>query len=541
MHSSFLALRRPHHALSLLLHNAHSSDAITEAVSSDSSEPAVATFESKLLQAMNREALDVGHSREWQGAADDGGMQADTEGLGRDQRGLEFKAQISTQVPTDDAQNQPPTPLLASLHSAADETKQLFAVRALSTDVRTAETRGSPLSDELGKVECVEEVGPAHFWQTAVTDAELPSQAAYPGTARGALKASAFLRAADATAAEHAADASTLDQAGTPCSASRAPSEHPGPPNTAEASSRQESAVALHGAKAGLRSVLSEEGVMFMVPHRRNDLEAYNLGSTEAHAPAWSAGACGSSPDEAVRPSAPSAACGCGTRQYLRVRRSPRAKLSGMRRSPQGPRALPLNRGHDADILAALLALQMAVSDHSTAILQLKQACQPQSCCSPPSSPSQLRGLLTAHLDVAWTGEGSQGASSESPSHDGTAALPNSTRQADLGALVVVNEQGMLHQPSLAAATDGSRGSISSAGRPSQTDLLQRCHTAAIPRGLPSAAASAGRIAPGIPSTLRTQQRPGVKQGAKHDPMSFNTVLQGWHRTRRLNTGHSNK
>ena len=543
VHSSILTWQRPQYAHSLMLHTARSSDAVTGAASSDGSEAAVATLESELLQARDQEALVVGHSGnggEWQGAVDEGDVLAVIEELGRGQRGLECKAQISTQMPADDGQNPPPTLLLASLH--ADDLKQLPAERAAGIAVRAGEERGGPLADEPGKAGCAEEVGSAQFWQTADADADLPllSPAAYPGTAGGQLSASASPRAAAVTAAQHAADASTADQAGTPRSASRRASEHAGPLDSAEASLQQDPASALHGAKAGTRIALSEEALLPMVPHHKSDIEAYDLKNIEDHAPVGSAGACGSSPDQAVDLSAPSVACGSRARHCLRARRSPRTKPSRMRRTPQEPRASSLRRGHDADILAALLALQLAVSDHSTAILRLKQASQPQFCCSLPSSPSQLRGLLTAHLDVAWTEEGSQGASSESPSHDTTVTLPNSKREADLGALDVVREQGMPHQPSVAAATDGSTGSIHSAGRPSQADLMQLCHTRrAIHRGLPSAAAVAGRRAPGIPSTLRTQQRPGVKQGAKQAPVSFNRVLQSWHRTRTLQAGDS--
>ena len=496
------------------------------------------TLESELLQAKDVKALDVGHSkisREWQGAADAGGIVAHTKRLSHDQQGLGCKGETSPQMSVENMRGASDTPLLVSVH--ADQSEQLPAAQGEVSKV--AKDSGSPMSDELAEAKCAEEVGPAQLWQTAVADVELPSPAAYLSTARGAHIGSASPGAADVPAAEPRAEASTVGQACTPCLAGRAPSEHAGPSDTAEASLQQKLAAALRGVDAGTCSVRSEEGFMFTVPHHRSALEACHLESTEGHAPALSAGACGSSPHQAQGVCAPSVACGCSARRCLRVRKRPRTKLSRMRRTSQELRALPSKRDQDADILAALLALQMAVSGHSTAILQLKQASQPQSCWSPPASPTQPRGLLHARLEVAWSGESSRGASSGLPSHDDSAAaLPDSKRH-DVGVLGVEREPGLPYQPSLAAATDGSGGSIHAAGRPTQTDQTRLCHQSqTFPGCRPSAAAGAGRRPPSSPSS---QERPSMKQGTKHDPGSFNSVLQGWHKERRLQASASKK
>ena len=537
VHSSFLTWQRPHHAHSSVFNTAYSSEVVTGTVDLDSNRAAVATLESKLLQAMDLEALNGGYSgerRDGQEAGDAGGIVADTEQLSQDQHMVEWEAHTSTQDPADRAPEASAALPLVCLHG--DETKQLPA--AHGKGVRVAEESRIPLSDELAEAEWAEEVGPALFWQAPIAETESPCPEAHSGTARGAHRASAPWSPAGVTAAEHAADADTADQASIPFSASGTPSGHASPLYSAEASLQHDLAAALPGVHGGTRSMLLKEALTSPVPHHRSDLKALTLGRNEAYAPTFSAVvACGSSPDQAVAVPASSVACGCGTRHCLGIRRRPRAKLSRLRRTHQEPRASPLKRDHDADILAALLALQMTVSGHSAAILQLKQASRPQSCCTPPASPTQPRGLLQARLDVAWSGESSRGASSGLPSHNSAAALPDSKRHV-LGALAVETEQELPQQHSLAAATNGSSGSIPSAGRAAQAGRIKLSHTTiAIPKVLPSAAAGALRAAPSISATLGIQERAGMKQGAKHDPVSFNRVLQHWHKERRVQAG----
>ena len=537
VHSSFVTWQRPHHVYSSAFNTSQRSEGVTEPPSPDSIRAAVTTLESELLQVMDLEALQSAvHSdgKTGQGVPDDRSAPTFFEGLSRAQQGLADIIQILPQEPAETVQEPSATAVLVSLQ--AEDTRQLPAVYAADSAASTTENRGSRACDELAETECAEEAGAALFWQAAIADVEMSSQAQCWDTPEGAAGAPACPEAADL---EHAPEVSTEEQADVPRSASRAPSEQTDSPDSAQATLQQTPARALPAVEIGTCSALSEEGSECVVPHHIGDPEAYNIGNVEAELSALRAVACGSIPTHAAGIGAASTPGSCSTRHHSRSRSVPRAKLSRRQKTLQKPRASPLRRDLDADILAALLALQMAVSNHSAAILQLKQASQPQSCCSLPTSPTQLRGLLTAHLDVAWSGEGSQGAPSGSPSRP----TADSKKHADPGALAERKEQGLPHQPSLAAATDGSSGSIDSVGRPSQAEQLQLRHaTKTVSNRLPSAAAGAQRRPPSTPSTSsRPQERPGAKQGAKHDPRSFNTVLQSWHKERRLQAGASRK
>ena len=531
MHSSLVSWQRPFRAHSSVFSATQRCEDVTESASPDSARAAVATPESELLQAMVLEAPETapdGHISAGQGVPHDNNAHMDFEGLSMGQQGLEKRAQM--------------------LHQKPAETINEASASAMLTEFCTEDTRQPPASFAAGsalsmiEADCAEEMGPAQFWQAAVAEAEISSQAQCCDTAYGVAGASACLETADLNAAEHATKASTEMPADMPCSACRAESEHTAIPDSAKACLQQEIVDALHGVKTDACSTLSEEALMCVVPHHGSGLGVSEMGDIEVQ-PASRANTCGSSPTHAAGIGAASTPGSCSTRHHSRSRTIPRARLSRRRRSMQKPRPLPSMQDHDADILAALLALQMAVSDHSAAILQLRHASQPQSCCSLPNSPTQLRGLLTAHLDVAWSGQGSQDASSGSPSHGITSALPDSKAKAGKGALAVETEQGLPHQPSLAVATDGSDCSIKSAGRPSQAEQLQLRHAAeVVPRRLPTAAAGARRTPPStLSSSLRPEERPGMQCSARHDPLPFNIVLQGWHKQRRLEAGASRK
>ena len=543
-HSPFVTWQRPFYAHSRVFNTAQRSEDVPQSASPESIRAAVASLESELLQAMNLEALQAapdGDSSSGQGVPHDKSALADFEGLKAAQQGLVDEARIPPPKPAKTVQEALATMPLVSVH--AEVTGQLPAVFAAGNDVSTAVERDSQISHDLAEAGCAEEMGQAQFWQAAVADAEISSVAQHLDTADAAVGASACLNAADLAAAEHAAEASIEEQAHLACSVGKDFSQDALPPEAAKASLHQASPLASPAVEIRNRSALLGEGLMYMMPHHGSPQEVSNVGNRESTLPALRTHGCGSNPPHAAAIAAASTPRSCSTRHHLRSRRVPCAKLSRRRRTLQTPRAPSLRRDHDADILAALLALQMAVSEHSADILKLKHASQPQSCCSLPNSPTQLRGLLTAHLDVAWSGEGSQGATLGSPSHAITAVQPGSKGTADSNAQAVKREQGLPHQPSLAAATEGSASSNNSVGRPGQAEQLQlRPAMKSVPRRLPSAAADTRRGPPSTTSSsVKPQERPGAKQGARQGPMSFNTVLQGWHKERRLQAGTSRK
>jgi len=322
------------------------------------------------------------------------------------------------------AEEQLPFTIHPSASPDADGASQPADSDVASSAEVLAEASSSLPYDEPGDPEDAEETGAALFWQTAMAEME----ATWPVLARDSAEDETAApdvpyahKAVELAPLQHLSQANAGDK---PDTAAMAAPEHAIVSEAIEASSQQAVASYAAGINAYSLGPRPEEPLALSPPPVETSPGAHRPVSEQ------DALACGSSPDHAasIKTSA-SAHTYYTQRHHARGMRgeAPHAGKYRRWRAIRVHKAAPLHKGHDAEILAALLALQMAVSEQATAISQLKEASRAHSCSSPLTSSVHLKGVLRSHLDVAWSEEDSQDASTGVAKHETTTVLPDST------------------------------------------------------------------------------------------------------------------
>ena len=291
-----------------------------------------------------------------------------------------------------------------------------------------AETSSNSPYDELADPEDAEETGAGQFWQAAMAKMEATWLALKQSSAKdetAAPDAPYAHKAAELAPPQHLSQAHAGDNSDT---AMMAAPEHDIVSEAIEASSQQ--AVASHAAEGNAYSSSPRpKGPLALSPP---PIEISSGVCTPAHQPPSEQDtlACGSSPTHAASTEDSASAHTYNAQRHHARGMHGKAPQAGKHRrwtAIRKHRAAPLHKGHDAEILTALLALQMAVSEQATAILQLKEASRAHSCSSPLTSPVHLTGIMRSHMDVAWSKEDGQGASTGVAKRETTTDLPDST------------------------------------------------------------------------------------------------------------------
>lgn len=323
------------------------------------------------------------------------------------------------------AEEQLPFVIKPSASPDADGAWQPADSDVASSAEELAQASSSLPYDEPGDPEDAKETGAAQFWQAAMAEMEATWLVLDRDNAGDETAAPDAHKDVELTPPHHIPQS---HEGCRPDTAGMAAPEHDIVSEAIEAGSQQAVASNTAGGNA-FSSSPRPDGLLALSPP---PVETSPGLCIPAHRPPLrqDALACGSNPDHAASTKdSASAHTYNAQRHHARGMRGEASHAGKHRRwrAIRKHKAAPLHKGHDAEILAALLALQMAVSEQATAISQLKEASRAHSCSSPLTSPVHLTGVIRSHLDVAWSEEDSQGASTGVAKHETTTVLPDST------------------------------------------------------------------------------------------------------------------